>query len=169
MVRAATIAGASAVLLALVSGCAEQKTETAARSGPGLEHLVAAGLPEQTVGVLAAKAATKTGDRVVLAGRVKDFVNGAAVLTVADFSLKDCKAMAMKCATPWDYCCEPKESITSASATVKMANAGGEPYMQGLKGVGGLDHLVDIAAEGKVERDDAGNLTVLAEKLYVKR
>jgi hypothetical protein len=28
---------------------------------------------------------------------------------------------------------------------------------------------VDIAAEGKVERDDAGNLTVLAEKLYVKR
>jgi hypothetical protein len=177
MIRNTAIAGAAAAVLALVSGCAEQREQPvaassateAAAAGSGLEKLVVAGLPNQTIGVLAAKQEKKTGDKVVLTGRVKDFVEGAAVLTVADLSLRDCKTRGDQCATPWDYCCETKEAMTSGSATVKLSDSAGDPLMQGLKGVGGIDHLVDIAAEGRVERDEAGNLIVVAEKLYVKQ
>lgn len=162
------------MVLALVSGCAEQKAEPlapAAASGAnaGLEKLVVAGLPAQTIGVLTAKQEKKNGDRVVVTGRVKDFVDGAAVLTIADLSLRDCKTRGDQCATPWDYCCETREAITSGTATVRLADSAGDPLMQSLKGVGGIDHLVDIAAEGRIERDEAGNLSVVAEKLYVKQ
>ena len=40
--------------------------------------------------------------------------------------------------------------------------------MAGLKGVNGIDHLKQVAAEGKAVRDENGNLIVEATRLYVK-
>ncbi len=168
--RNALLAGAAALLL---SGCGSNQAppaETAkpAPGAPALESLVTRGMPEKSTGVAAAKKEAKTGGAIVLAGRVKDFVDGAAVLTLADASMKDCKQHGDGCPTPWDYCCIPPKDLAANVATVKLVDASGQPVTGGLKGVAGLDHLKDLAAEGKVVRDEAGNLIVEASRLYVK-
>lgn len=162
--------------LAALAGCSEQGDTGRQAAGPkpgvaGAGELAAAVVtapaPAGVAGVAAARSSAKDGDSVVVFGRVKDFVEGAAVFTIVDRSLKDCKERGDGCPTPWDYCCEPKEAVTSNTATVKIVGAGKSAIRTGAKGVGGIDHLVDVAAEGTARLDSQGNLTVEARKVYV--
>src|SRR5436190_9220969 len=63
----------------------------------------------------------KTGDAVVVAGRVggvkEPFMKGAAVFTLVDAALKPCTD---ECESPWDYCCEPPDRITKNTITVEF-------------------------------------------------
>ncbi len=141
-------------------------------ASPELEKAVVSDAPSSgTLGVVAAKAQVKDGDRIVVEGRVKDFVNGQAVFTMADKAMKSCKDNGEDCPTPWDYCCETKETITKNTATVKLVGpAGGKKALkEGLKGVKGLDNLTLVAVEGIAQKDKAGNLIVLAERIHVKK
>jgi len=139
-------------------------------ASPELEKLVVAdAATTKALGVVEATAKVQSGDRVAVQGKVKDFVDGQAVFTIADISMKDCKQNGESCPTPWDYCCETKETITKNTATVAVVGTGKAPIKAGLKGVNGVDHLVTITAEGIVRKDKAGNLMVLAEKIHVKK
>ncbi|MGI8908296.1 MAG: hypothetical protein ACR2IE_17620 [Candidatus Sumerlaeaceae bacterium] len=130
--------------------------------------VLASGAPQQTIGVAQAKKEIKDGDPIALVGRVKDFVEGQAVFTVMDSKIPSCSDNpGDKCPTPWDYCCETKETVTVNSATVKIVGDGTAALKGNLHGVNSIDHLTTVVAEGKAQRDPAGNLTVLANRVYL--
>jgi hypothetical protein len=165
-----------------LTGCEQGSTDTSSASSPAnrgvaqqappspelAKVVLTSGAPAQTVAVAAAKKDTKDGDNVAVVGRVKDFVDGHAVFTVMDGKVSACSDHpGDKCPTPWDYCCETKETISANSATVKIVGDGTDALKGNLQGVNSLDHLTTVVAEGKAQRDAAGNLTVLASKVYV--
>ncbi|MBX7245382.1 MAG: hypothetical protein K1X53_07775 [Candidatus Sumerlaeaceae bacterium] len=154
------------------AGCGDKKAEVAkapeAPANPALAKIVVKDPAPAAIGVKAAKADLKTGDKAVVEGKVKDFVEGAAVITLVDLSMKDCKQRGEGCETPWDYCCEDPKAMTAATATVQAVGDGAAPLPGSLKGVGTIDHLITVVAEGKVEKDDSGNLVIKASRIYVK-
>ena len=168
---------AAALGLALLGGCGGRAPEPRSTASAGaepaaptveLDRLVVSGAPEKAMTVLAAKKESKHGDAVVVLGRVKDFVDGAAVFTLIDGSFNSCRDRKESCPTPWDYCCYPPDEIAPGLATVKLVGQGTEPLKSPLKGVRGIDNLTTVAVEAKAERDQAGNLVLLASRILVR-
>lgn len=131
--------------------------------------------PEGARGVGAVKAdADATGDVVIhgrLGGRKEPFVDGFAVFLLADVSMSPCGAESDNpcCATPWDYCCEPRESLAAKTATIQVVGANGKPLRTSLEGQHGLKPLKEVTVAGKVaQRDDAGTLVINANRIHVK-
>lgn len=154
-----------------LAGCSEKApVETAGETGgsaPQLEQVVQAAPAPQAAGVAAARSEAKPGEPVVLTGRVKDFVDGAAAFTVVDSSVPSCVEMGDGCTTPWDYCCIPADKMAQNTAMVKVVGSGETPLPGSVKGVRSIDHLTTVTIEGTARKDDAGNLTVDASKIYV--
>jgi len=122
--------------------------------------------------VKAVKERARTGDRVTIVGRiggsVQPFVADRAVFTIVDPALPSCAdgGDSDHCATPYDYCCEDRSNLRSATATIEIVDVAGEPLPIGLRGVQGLDPLVTIAVTGLVaDRNDQGLLIVRAERI----
>lgn len=166
------IASVAAVCALALSGCEEKTAEvktSAAAASPELQKVVVAGAPSKApVGVSAAKKNVKTGEDVVMEGRVKDFVEGpSAIFTIADVGMQSCKDRGEKCETPWDYCCEDAKTISANTATVKVTGGGSEPLKGSVQGLNKIDHLSKVVVEGKAQKDDQGNLTVTAQKVYI--
>ncbi len=173
------LAGAAAIAVAVVAaGCGSQPKEVAVAAskgtggGAGSAELAAlvvkAPAPLAALAVAKAKKEAKDGAEVAVEGRVKDFVDGMAVFTIVDTVILSCDQEGEACPTPWDYCCEPKESMLANTATVKVVGAGAAPIKANVKGVSGVDHLTTVVATGKARRDEAGNLTIEAAKVFVK-
>lgn len=122
-----------------------------------------------------AKATAKQGDTVTVVGRIGGsrvpFNAGRAVFTIVDPSLKACSDISGdECKTPWDYCCEPSESLKANTATVEVVGADGRPLQFSVKGASGLQPLATVAVTGKViEKNDQGVFLVRAEKISVKQ
>lgn len=128
--------------------------------------------PEGDVNILAARQVTKDGDDVVLIGRVggshKPIVEGRAMFTIADNSFKPCNEIGDdSCPTPWDYCCT--EDVNSGLATIKVVGEDGKTLAADAREGFGLKELQTVVVKGKAKRDEAGNLTILATGVYVKR
>lgn len=167
---------AAIILTLALAGCAgEQAGPTTASSAPEpaaaaapLEQIVVKEPSPPAIGVSAARADAAADSKVVVEGRVKDFVDGAAVFTIVDRSIKACNDIAGdQCPTPWDYCCEPKENMVKGTATVALVGEDAQHLAGTVKGVKGVDHLTVVAAEGTARRDAEGNLTIEAVRLYV--
>ncbi|MHC4391247.1 MAG: hypothetical protein ACYTFT_02675 [Planctomycetota bacterium] len=114
----------------------------------------------------------KVGDEVVfearVGGRVKPWVEGRAVMVVIDPALVPCSEMDMEdgCDTPWDYCCESTETLTTNTATVQVSGTGGRPLPLGLEGHGGLKALDRIVVTGVVTVKDEGAFAVDARGIF---
>jgi hypothetical protein len=121
------------------------------------------------------KKAAKKGERVVVkakvGGRSEPFVKNRAMLVVADRCMKSCDQIpGDTCAKPWDYCCEPPESLKANTMTVQFVGADGKVLKTGAQGVHGLEPLALVVIVGKVvERDDKGTFVVQAEKVFVEK
>lgn len=131
--------------------------------------------PAQGPGVKEAKAAAKSGQPITLVGciggSVKPFVDGRAVFTIVDPAIPSCAAMGddEHCKTPWDYCCEDRESLKRNIATVEIAGADGRPLAISVQGLEGLKPMATIAVTGTVEEtNDAGLLVVRAKRIEVR-
>lgn len=132
------------------------------------KYLLAADVPDAG-SVRDARAQRSTGDELVVVGKVKDFVEGLAAFTLADLTLRSCKDMEAEkgedhCDTPWDYCCEDPAALKAGVATVEL-RGDGQPLAIPVRGFHGLDHLTTVVVRGKVEKDSAGNLTIVASGL----
>ncbi|MCE9593646.1 MAG: hypothetical protein K8S98_05585 [Planctomycetes bacterium] len=130
-------------------------------------HLAAE--PANARDVLIAKTELKDGEPVVLRGRVQDFVNGMAAFTLTDGALKSCdqEGPMKSCETPWDYCCTDPAELNAASAVIEFRD--GEAVRRtDARGFHGLDHLKWVTVKGIAKTDDKGNLTVIADGIYVK-
>jgi hypothetical protein len=126
--------------------------------------------PPGAVGVAAARQSSGDGDDIVVTGRVggqsKPFVDGMAAFLIVDPSLSPCPA-SEGCPTPWDYCCQPDETA-ARRAMVKVVDDQGKVVAEDARPLLGLKELAAVVVRGTAQRDEAGNLTVLARGVYVE-
>lgn len=153
-----------------VTSCSQESAQPTP-DGP-LGAFVAPAAPAGAKSVLEARKDAAAGATVTVVGRAKDFVNGRAAFTLIDASLRACSdegdPMEDSCETPWDYCCVAPEEVTAACATIELRDANGV-IKSGVQGVSGLEHLDTVYVDGVVEKDAAGNMTVVAKSFHVKK
>lgn len=104
---------------------------------------------------------TGPGEEVVVVGRVKEIVKGYATFNLIDASLDYCgqKPGSMTDDTPWDYCCETNDVRAAATLTVEVRGPGGKVLAGTMPSLRLLDL---IAVKGMLEKDEHGNVTVVA-------
>ncbi len=165
-----TLGGLAALAFA-VSGCSESgdTAVTTKPSADGAAYLAKAE-PAGAKGVGEARKAVEDGDEVTLVGRIgggaEPFVNGLAAFTIVDPAVPHCSADE-GCPTPWDYCCET-DQLPANTATVKLVGGDGKAVATDARQLLGVKELNVVVVRGKAKRDDAGNLTVLAEQIFVR-
>ncbi|MFK7959880.1 MAG: hypothetical protein AB8G96_05075 [Phycisphaerales bacterium] len=123
--------------------------------------------PAGVVPVGEAKASASEGDRVVVFGRIggnrAPMTEGSPVFLIVDKKLPHCGEIpGDNCPVPWDYCCEPKDSLTANSATVQLvAGEGADPMAAGLEP---LDEVVIVGTVGPRPNQDV--FTIMATGVY---
>jgi hypothetical protein len=166
-------------LTALVAaGCADS-TQTdapnaaasnpAAAAAPDATYVLATE-PEGAAGVGEVRESSNDKDEVTVVGRIggseEPFVDGLAAFTIVDPKVAHCSEEE-GCPTPWDYCCTQNE-VKDNIATVRVVDDQGQLVAQDAKELLGVKELSTVVVKGTAQRDDQGNLTVLAEKVFVK-
>lgn len=160
--------------MALVAGCGTSTT-TPAATGPSAEgkaYLLATE-PASAKEVKEVRTAAKDAEEVTLVGRIggdeSPWIEGQAAFLVVDNSLKPCNEKGDDgCATPWDYCCDA-DALPGLKAMVKVVDASGKTVQTDARKLLGLKELQTVIVHGKAKRDEAGNLTVLADGIFVRK
>ena len=171
------------VLIALaMAGCSKKEESTrgskeaqgAAATAALPADLFAGEVPDVARSVKDVKAdTTATGPVVIhgrIGGRVDPFVDGVAMFLLADRGLKACNELhGHGCPTPWDYCCEPRDSLAARLATVQVLGADGRPVPVDLRGKHGLKPMAEVTITGNIASRDGGSLVINAQKIHVAR
>lgn len=141
--------------LALLSACGKPAEQAAAPVASDAKPTwLLASAPADARPVAEIKKSAVEGEKVVMqariGGRVDPITKGAAVFVVMDPTIPSCDQNPDdKCATPWDYCCEPKQVMAANSATVQLVGADGKPLAIDLEAQG-LKPLQNIIIVGAV-------------------
>lgn len=169
----------------MLGGCTQSESEDAptteqptTQSGMSEAHglpeaLFAASAPSDAQPLINVKRDARPGDTVTfearIGGRLEPFVDGRAMFIVTDPSIKSCDQLpGDACPTPWDYCCEPKDSLLKHMATVQVVGPDGRPLNLSLKGEHGLKPLRTVYVTGTVNQaDESGAFMVNAESIHV--
>lgn len=162
----------------LWAGCGSSTVTTpgtpAATAGPSAEGkaFLLAAEPADVKAIVDAKESAKSNDDVVVVGRIggdtNPWVEGRAAFSLVDLSLKACSDIPGDgCPTPWDYCCE-QDKLGKGRTLVKVVDADGKPLATDARKLLGVKELQTLVVKGKAQRDDAGNLTILASGIYVR-
>jgi hypothetical protein len=157
--------------LAFAASCSHEAHSSSAPASDVPESFFLASPPAaRTVADVITSA--KDGDEVVVIGRVggarKVFVDGFAAFSIVDATVQPCGSAKMdECQTPWDYCCDAPEVMAKNTVSVELM-LDGKPLKATARSFHGLDHLKTVVVTGKVVRDDAGNVRVLATGLHVQ-
>lgn len=134
---------------------------------PSAEHLLTVA-PENAANVADAREESEDDTEIALRGRVggdeKPFVDGLAAFTIVDMKLKPCEEDG--CLTPWDYCCSP--DLAKNKALVKIVDGKGGVVSRDARKLLGIKELSTVVVRGRAKRDDAGNLTVIADKVFIE-
>lgn len=168
-------------LIAALAGCSsEPQTATPATSDQSLaENKIDASAyllesePEGAGNVIKVREESADSDEVLIVGRIggssNPWIEGRAAFTIVDESLKACNdTPGDNCPVPWDYCCET-DKLPAATALIKFVDDSGSVVKADAKTMLGVQELSTIVVKGKAQRDDAGNLTVLASGIFVKQ
>ncbi len=129
--------------------------------------------PAGATDVIQVREKAADGDEIVIVGRIggsrDPWIEGRAAFSIVDESLRACNDIpGDKCTKPWDYCCETAK-LPTATALVKVVDDMGTLVEADAKKLLDVKELSTVIIQGKAQRDDAGNLTVLASKVYVKK
>jgi hypothetical protein len=168
------------VFVVAASGCdRSQPASQPSAAGGGTSSMTAEGAmflladePRGAVDVIKVRETAKDGDEVVIVGRIggkeNPWIDKRAAFSIVDSSLKPCNELpGDTCQTPWDYCCEA--DLGAATAMIKIVDEQGDLVKVGAKELLDVKELQTLVVRGKAERDEAGNLTVLANQVYVKK
>ena len=162
-------------LIALAIGCGGSEDATSlpgdATSDSGANsQYVADSEPAGAIPVGEARKNVKDEESVTLVGIVggsaKPFVDGLAAFTIVDPKVPYCAADE-GCPTPWDYCCTT-DQVKDNIATVKVVDDAGSPVGSDARSLLNVEELSTVVVQGKAQRDEQGNLSVLASKVYVR-
>jgi hypothetical protein len=126
--------------------------------------------PAGAVGVADARQSKDAATEITVVGRIggsaKPFVDGTAAFTIVDPKVPHCSAEE-GCPTPWDYCCETA-ALPTSTALIKVVDPQGQLVTEDARKLLGVKELAMVVVHGKAERDAEGNLTVLADQVFVK-
>ena len=157
----------------LLAGCGGTSTPSA-ENGPSAEGkaYVLASEPAAAKSVKEARDNAKDADEVTLVGRIGGDVNpwieGQAAFLLVDSSLKPCNEKGDDaCEFPWDYCCDT-DVLPTHKALVKIVAKDGKTVATDARKLLGVRELQTVVVHGKAKRDESGNLTVLADGIYVR-
>lgn len=166
------------VVAAGLSGCGTSGDlpNPVANSAPSAAPDARYVLAEEPAGaqtVIESRKDAKDGDDVTITGRiggdVDPWVKGRAAFLIVDPSLVPCSEIeGDTCKTPWDYCCDT-DRLAESKATIKFVDEAGQTLATDARQLLGVKELQRVTIRGKAKRDEAGNLTVLARGIYVKR
>jgi hypothetical protein len=154
-----------------IAGCGKSESKPGAQAQqstlPETLWLKSAPLDAQSAAAIREKA--KTGQKVAVAGvvggRKQAFTDGLAAFTIVDRELPKCAED--HCETPWDYCCEPLENLKKNMVTIEVRE-GSSPLKSTARGFHGLDHMKNVVVTGEAQRDEAGNVIVVASGIFVE-
>jgi len=137
------------------------------------ENFLLSAEPVAAENVIKVREAAQDGDEVTIVGRIgggeNPWIEGRAAFSIVDGSLKACSDIpGDQCTKPWDYCCETTKLPTS-TALVKVVDENGDLVKVDARQLLEVRELSTVIVKGKADRDDAGNLTVLASGVYVKK
>lgn len=123
--------------------------------------------------VIKARESAKDDEEIVVVGRIggseNPWVDGRAAFSIVDNSLKACSDIPGDgCEKPWDYCCET-DKLPTAMALIKVVDEKGNLINEDAKKMLNLKELQTVVVKGKAKRDDTGNLTVLANGIFVRK
>lgn len=156
------------------AGCNSTVTpEAAVTPSPEAAKYLLSAEPAAAQAVATAKKEVKDGDDITLIGRIggseSPFVAGRASFTIVDTKLVPCSERSGdSCPTPWDYCCDT-DQLPASTASIKVVDEAGKTLAIDSKTGLGLKELQTIVVQGKAKRDEAGNLSVMASGIYVKK
>ena len=128
--------------------------------------------PVAAKGVKEARTNAKDTEEVTLVGRIggdaSPWIDGQAAFLIVDSGLKPCNERADDaCPTPWDYCCDA-DQLPENKAMVKVVDGSGKTVATDARKLLGLKELQTVVIHGRAKRDEAGNLTVLADGVFVR-
>ncbi|MAT68739.1 MAG: hypothetical protein CMJ58_04375 [Planctomycetaceae bacterium] len=127
--------------------------------------------PAGAVPVGEARQKAEDGKEITLVGLIggssEPFVKGLAAFTIVDAKVPYC-APDEGCPTPWDYCCET-DAVKENIATVKIVDDAGKPVSQDARDFLEVKELSTVVVKGTAKRDDQGNLTIAANKIFVRK
>jgi hypothetical protein len=127
--------------------------------------------------IIQARKSSKNDQPITVVGRIggslNPWVDGVAAFSIVDRSLKACSdglsdGETCSCKTPWDYCCEA-DQLKDAMALVKFVQKNGKIVKHDARKLFELSELQTVIVQGKAERDEAGNLTILAAQMYLSK
>lgn len=159
-------------VLTLVVGCGTSGLDETAAVQPSADgkQFVATTEPANAIPVGTARDSVQGEQEVTLVGRIggssEPFVDGLAAFTIVDPKVPYCAADE-GCPTPWDYCCT-QDQVKENIATVKVVDDARRPVSADARQLLGVKELSTVVVQGKATRDDHGNLTVAATRVFVK-
>ena len=163
------------LLAATIAGCSSQATTDTAETGrgpsaEGAKYLLSAS-PVGAKDVIAVRSESEDDQEVVVVGRIggsnSPWIEGRAAFSVVDRSLKACSDIPGDlCPTPWDYCCET-DKLPAATTLVKVVDSDGQLLTTDARELLGLEELQTVVVKGKAQRDEEGNVTILASGIFV--
>jgi len=122
--------------------------------------------PKGAMSVIEARISKETD--VVVVGRIggdsKPLNPGKAIATLIDLKFP----VTDECESPWDFCEVPDKQRKAAVLTVKLVDETGKPVASSLGNLFGVKPLSVIVVKGKAQRDEYGNVVVLATGVYVR-
>ena len=162
---------------AWIAGCQRSSSPSgdsqkhAGEARDGAKYLLVAE-PANAKGVIQVREQAKDGEAIVVIGRVggskEPCVKGRAAFTIVDPSYPSCDERGENCETPWDYCHATKDEMTRATAMIKIVDDQEKTLAQDAQDLLGLQPLQTVVVQGRSKRDESGNLTVLAEGIYIR-
>ena len=159
-------------VFALATGCNTSTVvqESDSKVGSGSSQYLAAVEPDGALPVGEARKSVKDDQAVALIGVIggssEPFVDGLAASTIVDAKVPCCSADE-GCPTPWDYCCT-QDQVKDNIATVKIVDNAGKPVAADARKMLNVKELSTVVVQGTARRDDQGNLTVAASKVFVR-
>jgi hypothetical protein len=162
----------SSIILAGVAGCGTPAATPSKVAVPDSKFVLAEA-PADAKEVTAARKDANDGDEVVISGRIGGDVDpwfkDRAAFLIVDSSLVPCSERpGDTCETPWDYCCDT-DVLADSKATIKFVDEAGQTVSKDARELLGVKELDRVTIRGQAKRDEAGNLTVLASGIYIKR
>ena len=166
----------SVTVAAMTAGCGQPATTPSTQASNATSATATAGAelllneqPANAKPVAEVRESAKDGVDVTILGRIggsqNPWVDGRAAFTIVDPKLDPC-GEDEGCPTPWDYCCST-DQLPDNRAMIKFVDAAGDTLEQDARQLLGVKELQTVVVKGTAKRDETGNLTVLANSVFV--
>jgi hypothetical protein len=153
----------------LAIGCTQEFEATRSVSADGAKYLLSVE-PEGAQGVTALRDSAQDDDQVVVVGRigggVKPWIEGRAAFVLVDAAVQLACEEGETCSEGCACCAE---DLANATAMVKFVDTEGRVLPTDARKLLGVKDLEAVVVQGTAQRDQGGNLTVLASGIYIRR